>query len=275
MKNTYLFLYASHSDEDTTKQLTTKLEEAGYKVWLGQAGDDEQQRRQTEFAIERSDAYLLALTPETVNAAGVSRELALAQKADKPIYLIQLRPVNLPESWQSELAEWSLVDASGDFDAGLAELLALLADDPDAAVGEQTPTGDFFGGEKLGRVPALPGERIIWSEAGLYWFNKWRNLVRVLAVLTGQRLIFLWDSRDMWKWKPREADTLEETFPLILSLDRITAVGEVHRPKSFLIFATGKPHVDIMVDGRQLHRFSLETKEFETLIDTLRDAATG
>jgi hypothetical protein len=272
MKNTYLFLIASHSNRKVVEQLSTKLEEAGYRVWLGQGGDDSQQRRQTEFAIERSDTCLLALSPEAPGAANVARELALVQEAGKPLYVVQVSPTSLPNEWNRLLADRPIVDLSDDFDAGLAKLLAVLAGS-EAGEDEGDQPGNFFGGEYFGRVPALPGEKIIWSDGGLYWFKKWRTLVRVLVTLTERRLIFFWDARDNWKWKSREADELEDSFPLLLPLDQITAVGEINKPKSFLIFATGRPYVEFTA-GNQLHRFSLET-EFDARIETLRNAVAG
>ena len=269
----YIFLNSSHSEQTVIDSLAEKLEAAGHKVWLGQHGNGAQQQRQREFAMERSDAYLLALAQETPDTAGIIKDLAQAKDAGKPIFLAQLRPVSFAPDLEAAIEECPLVDLSGDFDAGFAELLSLLAG-PEAVMDVGEPTGDFFGGEYFGRVPALPGEQIVWSESGLYWYKKYRTLVRVQVTMTGQRLIFFWDERDIWKWKPREADELAEAFPLVQPLDEITIVGEIHRPKTLLIFATGKPYVEIEAKGGQLHRFSLE-KDFETNIDSLRNAATG
>jgi hypothetical protein len=268
----YIFLSTSHSKQLIVDSLVEKLEAAGHKVWLGQGGNGGQQERQREFAIERSDAYLLALDQETPDAAGISHDLAQAKDAGKPIFLAQLRTVSFTPDLEAAIEDWPLVDLNSDFDAGFAELLSLLAG-PVAMMDVGEPTGDFFGGEHFGRVPALPGEQIVWSESGLYWYKKWKTLVRVLVTMTGQRLIFFWDERDIWKWKPREADDLEESFPLVQPLDEIVIVGEVHRPKALLIFATGKPYVEIEAKGGQQHRFSLQ-KDFETNIDSLRDAVT-
>jgi len=270
----YIFLSASHSEQKIVDKLVEKLEAAGHKVWLSPVTvDDVQQQRQTEFAIERSEAFVLTLDPETMEAAEGFRGLALIQETGKPIFMVQLRPVSLPVDLETGLDGRPLVDLSSDFDAGFAELLSLLAG-PEAVMDVGEPTGDFFGGEYFGRVPALPGEQIVWSESGLYWFKKWKTLVRVLVTMTGQRLIFFWDERDIWKWKPREADELEEAFPILLPLDEIAIVGEIHRPKAFLIFATGKPYVEIQATGGRQHRFSLQ-KDFQNNIDTLRDTATG
>ena len=259
----YIYLKLSHSEQELTDQLVQKLEAAGHKVWLGQdAVNDAQQQRQMQFAIERSEAFILVLGPETPEANGNMRELDAAQEAGKPIFLVQLGPVILPGDLETALAGRPRVDLSGGFEAGLEELITLLSGS-ESSVGESVPaveiapSGDFFGGEHFGQVPALPGEQIVWSDSGLFWYKKWKTLVRVMVTQTDRRLIFFWDERDIWKWKPREVDELEEAFPMVLSLDQITAVGEVHRPKAFLIFATGKPYVEITVTGNQLHRFSL------------------
>jgi hypothetical protein len=271
--NEYLYFKTSHSDKELARQLVKELEAVGYKVWLSQGpGDDaDRQQRQARFAIERSDAFLLGLSPALLAEEGAGQELALAQEAGKAIFLARLRPVDLSAEWQAALADRPVVDLSDDFAAGLAELLSSLAGSGAAADADDV-SGNFFGGDYVGKVPALAGEQIAWSDSGLYWFKTWKTLVRVLVTQTNQRLLFFWDSRDIWKWKPREADELEEAFPMSLPLDQITAVDQIHKPKSFLIFATGRPYVDIMTAGNQPHRFSLES-DFEARINALRDAA--
>ena len=92
--------------------------------------------------------------------------------------------------------------------------------------------------------------------------------------LTGRRLIFFWDSRDIWKWKAREADELEEAFPMDIPLDEIKAVGDVYRPKTLLVFSSAKPYVEIEASGGQLYRFNLQ-ENFEAQIDLLRQSTTG
>lgn len=269
----YIYLRISHSDEEIINPLSHELEAAGHKVWLGQDAGNAQQRRQTEFAIERSDAFILGLSPEAVVEDGVVQELAVAQAANRPIFVIQLRPVTLIDEWMKDLAGRPLVDFSDDFDAGLQELLALLAGEEGGAGAEELAES-ALGGEYLGEVPALPGEEELWSAAGYYWFKKWKTLVRVLVTQTDRRLIFFWDSRDIWKWKPREADELEETFPLAIPLEEITNVGQVYRPKTLLVFTAAKPYVEIEAGEGHLHRFSLQT-DFEALIDTLRATISG
>jgi hypothetical protein len=262
----YIVLSVSHSDQRLTDRLTGRLEAEGHKVLLGQGAGDPQQQRQMEFAIERSDAFVLLLAPEPLAQDGAGRELALAQAADKPIFVVQSGPVTLPPELESDLAGRPLVDIGDDFDAGLEKLLALLAGE-DIGVG-QAEEAAVFGDDRYGEVPALPGEQAIWSEAGYYWFKKWKTLVRILAIQTGQRLLLFWDSRDIWKWKPREADELEEAFPMAIPLDQITAVGDVYRPKRFLIFTAAKPYVEIEVGQGASHKFSLQ-EDFEDHINSL------
>ena len=270
----YLFLSLSHSDIEASNQLSQKLEAAGHKVWIGPgAGGDAQQQRQTDFAIERSDALILCLSPQALEQEQIGRELAVAQAADKPIFLVKLQPDTLPPDMESELAGRPLVDLSDDFDAGLEALLALLSGDEGGAAAA-AEDGEVLGGDDYGEIDALPGEAELWSEAGYYWFKKWKTLVRILVTLTGRRLIFFWDSRDIWKWKPREADELEEAFPMAIPLDQITAVGDVYRPKTFLVFSAAKPYVEIEAGDGQRHRFTLQ-ENFESRIDALRDATTS
>jgi hypothetical protein len=256
-------------------RLTGRLETAGHKVLLAQGAGPgaAQQQRQMEFAIERSDALILALSPETLEQGEASQELALAQAAGKPIFLVQLRPVSLSPEMEAGLAGRPLVDVGDDFDAGLEELLAMLAGEQ-SGVGEADQTAAIFGGDYYGEMPVLPGEQEIWSEAGYYWFKKWKTLVRILVIQTGRRLLFFWDSRDIWKWKPREADELEEAFPMAVSLEQITAVGDVYRPKAFLVFTTSKPYVEVEVGEGRLHKFSLQ-EDFDAYINVLRQSTIG
>ncbi len=275
LMNEYIYLRLSHSDREMAERLSNELEKAGHKVWLSQGLADGagQQQKQVQFAIERSDAFVLGLTPDLLTETGTDIELALAQEADKPVFVAQLRPVSLSPEWETALADRPVADFSLNFDAGLAELLSSLAG-AEMMVDDDDRSGNFFGGDYVSKVPALAGERIVWSDSGLYWFKNWKTLARVLVIQTNRRLIFFWDSRDIWKWKPREADQLEEAFPMALPLEQITAVGEINKPKSFLIFATGRPYVDIMTTGNQQHRFSLEV-DFEAHIDALREAVAG
>ena len=50
--------------------------------------------------------------------------------------------------------------------------------------------------------------------------------------------------------------------------------GDVYRPKTFLVFSTAKPYVEIEAGDGQRHRFNLQ-ENFEARIDALRDATTG
>ena len=52
------------------------------------------------------------------------------------------------------------------------------------------------------------------------------------------------------------------------------AVGDVYWSKSFLVFTTSKPYVEVEAGEGRLHKFSLQT-DFEARVDQLHQSVSG
>ncbi len=102
----YLFISYTPSDEEFGRQLVNRLETAGYKIWLDaeEDGAGDELGRQTVFAIERSDALLLLLSPDSVESERVQRKFQLAENSEKPIISLVVRPVTLPAALEQRLS---------------------------------------------------------------------------------------------------------------------------------------------------------------------------
>lgn len=266
----YLFISFAQVDRDIVEQLVGRLESAGYKTWLADEGDrpGEQLSRQTVFAIERSDAFLLALSPKSIDSDSLHEQLRIAESAEKPILSMIVNPVSLPPDLRQVLDSRPVIDISHDLDDGCEMLVKWLEDGDTTKVGETLPA-EWIGGEYIGEIQRLPEENDIWIEDGYYWYKNWKSLTSIKAHLTNKRLIFFWDSRDAWKWNKNEWDELGEAFPISLHLIDIGGVGQIQKPKSILIFATSKPFVEIEMLGGDKHKITL-LGNFEERLNHLR-----
>ena len=187
----YLFISFAQVDRDIVERLVGRLESAGFKTWLADEVDrpGEALARQNVFAIERSDAFLVALSPSSVDSDSLHEQLRIAERAEKPILSMIVNSVSLPPDLRQVLDSRPVFDISQEFDASCEMLVKWLEDGDTAKVGETMPV-EWIGGENLGEIQRLPGENDIWIEDGYYWYKKWRSLTSVKTHLTNKRLIF-------------------------------------------------------------------------------------
>jgi hypothetical protein len=265
----YLFFSFSPVDRDVVERLAGRLESAGYKAWLAEEvdGSGGLLTRQTVFAIERSDAFLLALSPDSAEFESFREQLRIAEAAGKPILAIFLDPASLPPELENGLNNWPAIQLGHDLEDGFETLLNWLEDGDWPAMGETIPA-EWIGDEDIGEIQRLPEETDIWVEDGYYWYKNWKTLPSIKAHLTNKRLIFFWDSRDSWKWKQREWDQLGEAFPISVTLTDINGVGQIKKPK-LLVFPTSKPFVEIETLGGEKHKITLN-KNFELRVNNLQ-----
>lgn len=265
----YLFIGYSPVDQDVVEGLADRLESAGYKTWLAQVdGSGGPLARQTVYAIERSDAFLLALSPESVDSASFPEQLRIAEAAGKPILAITLDPVSIPPALGVVLNSKPVIELGQDLDVGFETVVNWLGEREKPTVGETVPV-EWIGDEIIGELQRLPEETDIWVEEGYYWYKSWKTLTSIKAYLTNKRLIFFWDSRDAWKWNSKEWDELGEVFPISVSLEDITRVGQIQNPKTLLVFATSRPFVEIETLGGGKHKITLNNN-FEVRLNTLQ-----
>jgi hypothetical protein len=267
----YLFVSYSQRDAEIAQRVSSKLESAGYVVWIepSESRSEEKLSSETVFSIERSDGLLLALSPNAIDSVRVSKELALAFKAQTPITVAILQPVTIPAAMRRLLVDSQSVDLSIRFDEEFDRLLEVLKGGQSVGGGELLQT-ESAGIDGYAEIPSLPDEKVIWSEDGYYWYKKWRSLTRVKVLATTLRLIFIWDTRDMWKWKAREEKELSATFPISILLSNIESVGQIQKPKTLLIFPSSTPYVEITTRDNSLHKITLQ-QNFERRVKYLRE----
>lgn len=266
----YLFISFAQFDRGIVERLAGQLESAGYKTWLVDEvdGPGEPLARQTVYAIERSDAFLVALSPSSVDSDSLREQLRIAERAEKPILSLIVGSASLPPELRRVLDSRPVIDISQGLDEGFEMLVKLLEDGDQVKTGAATPA-EWIGGEYTGEIQRLPEENDIWLEDGYYWYKNWKSLTSVKAHLTNKRLIFFWDSRDAWKWNKKEWDQLSEAFPISLHLTDIGGVGQIQNPKTLLIFATSRPFVEIETLAGDKHKITLQ-KNFEEWVNNLR-----
>ncbi len=101
-----IFISYSSRDRDQAEQLTELLASAGLSVWIDQSGIDVATSWSGEIvdAIENCKAFLVLLSPNSVESKNVVREVALAFEKNKKILPLDLEPVALTRDLQYTLA---------------------------------------------------------------------------------------------------------------------------------------------------------------------------
>lgn len=123
-----LFISYSRSDRDTVDQLISQLEAAGHPVWVDREGirGGEQWRQIIVEAIEKSDAFLLVLSENSITSDHVRAEIDLAKEARKRLIPVNLQPVEVPSTMKYQLAGLQRINLYPDYDKGFQELQEAL-----------------------------------------------------------------------------------------------------------------------------------------------------
>jgi hypothetical protein len=124
-------LFVSYSRQDAAKvdRLIAALEQANHNVWVDREdirGGD-QWRRQIVAAIKSADLFLIVLSPNSVKSDNVRKELDLAEGVRKRVLPLVLERTTIPDEMHYQLVGLQQIDLSGDFQAGLNQLLAAIA----------------------------------------------------------------------------------------------------------------------------------------------------
>lgn len=109
-----LFISYSRRDSQFADILITNLEQHGFDVWVDREdipGGDAW-RAAISRAIRRCHSFLAVLSPHAVRSKYVARELALADKHNKPIIPILYQPCEIPPEVELQLAGLQMVDFS-------------------------------------------------------------------------------------------------------------------------------------------------------------------
>ncbi len=119
-----IFMSYSRREVGFVDQLTGRLEEEGFQVWLDYRSliPGSPWKTQIEKGLDESEVILLVVSKESMASKYVELEWRRVIQEDKRIILVILEAVDLPEVL--EKYEW--VDFRGNFKAGIKELVGQL-----------------------------------------------------------------------------------------------------------------------------------------------------
>jgi len=124
----HTFVSYSRKDSEIVDRLVKKLEAAGFDVWIDRGGiqGGEQWMERIVNALDRSDAIIAVLSPNSVASHNVRTELSLAHEAEKRIIPADAKEVAIPAGLRYQLAGLHRIDLESNFDAGCQELIDAL-----------------------------------------------------------------------------------------------------------------------------------------------------
>ncbi len=101
-----IFISYSSKDREQADLLTELLASAGLSVWIDQSGIEAASSWSEEIvnALDGCKAFIVMLSPNSIESKNVVREVALAFEKNKKILPLDLEPVSLPASMQYHLA---------------------------------------------------------------------------------------------------------------------------------------------------------------------------
>lgn len=101
-----IFISYSSKDREKADQLTELLVSAGLSVWIDKSGIDIATSWSKEIVqgIDTCKAFIILLSPFSIESKNVVREVALAFEKNKKILPLELEPVTLSEDLQYHLA---------------------------------------------------------------------------------------------------------------------------------------------------------------------------
>jgi len=101
-----IFISYSSKDREQALQLIELLSSAGLSVWIDQAGIDVATSWSGEIvdAIEECKAFVVLLSPNSIESVNVVKEVSLAAERRKKILPLDLEPVTLPRDLAYHLA---------------------------------------------------------------------------------------------------------------------------------------------------------------------------
>ena len=111
-------VFVSYADVDSqmVEQITSYLEAVGYQVWMDRATitGGEMWRARVVEAIEESDVFILALSPDSATSKHVLQELNIADAEAKPILPIMIAAVEIPKEMKLQLSGLQIISLGMD-----------------------------------------------------------------------------------------------------------------------------------------------------------------
>ena len=123
----HVFISYSRRDTETINEIVSKLEAAGIEVWLDREAikAGRQWRKQIVEGIDRADAFILHLSPDSTASVNVMKELNLAEEAQEPFVLpMMLKETQIPGQMRYQLAGTQFIAYYMDPERGFQDLLA-------------------------------------------------------------------------------------------------------------------------------------------------------
>jgi hypothetical protein len=101
-----IFISYSSKDREKAEQLTELLASAGLSVWIDQAGLEVSNSWSKEIvqAINDCKAFLVLLSPNSLESHNVIKEVSLASEKRKKILPLELEPITLTDDFEYQLA---------------------------------------------------------------------------------------------------------------------------------------------------------------------------
>src|SRR5580692_4134604 len=101
-----IFISYSSKDKEKADQLSELLASAGLSVWIDQIGLDVASSWSSEIveAINNCKAFIVLLSPSSLESHNVIKEVSLASEKRKKILPLDLEPVQLTKDFEYQLA---------------------------------------------------------------------------------------------------------------------------------------------------------------------------
>ncbi len=101
-----IFISYSSKDREKAEQLTELLASAGLSVWIDQSALDVATSWSAEIvdAINNCHAFIVLLSPNSIESHNVIKEVSLASEKRKKILPLDLEPITLPRELEYQLA---------------------------------------------------------------------------------------------------------------------------------------------------------------------------
>lgn len=183
MKN--LFLSYSRKDVDKAERIIADLSALGYRVWLDsdQLRGGDHWREKIVQAIETCDRFLILLSPNSVVSEHVTKELVLAETAQRTIIPLMIDDTELPAGFRYQLVGLQIISFAWDYEAGFKALLATLGDQRAGQSGQLSAAQPVV--ERSATFTPYPGDEV---------FN-WRgHQITVRSELKGKYLYMASDT---------------------------------------------------------------------------------
>ena len=124
----HIFLSYSSDDKDIVNQLLQRLRQSNYEVWIDRESikGGDLWRRQIVEGVESSEAFIIALSQNSIKSDNVRKELDIAVDAKKQIIPVDIESVNIPPEMRYQLAGLQRINFVTDFNNGFSQLLVAL-----------------------------------------------------------------------------------------------------------------------------------------------------